>query len=89
MVKSSVKEKVVASEVGVKALVKTAWVVPLSIPPCLIVPLPPPPLRFPDACLQRLTADAECANEDKPMVNATNATVASVLNFGFITISFV
>jgi hypothetical protein len=34
-----VKEKVFGSGVGVKALVKTVWVVPLSFPPCVIVPL--------------------------------------------------
>ncbi len=81
MLKSSVKEKVVGSGVGVKVLVETAWVVPLSRPPCVIVPLLVPSpllttLKFPFAFLQPLSADADCNDENKPMVNATNADVA-------------
>ncbi len=39
MLSSSVKEKVFGSGVAVNILVKTAWFVPLSCPPCVIVPL--------------------------------------------------
>lgn len=88
-VKSSVKENVLGSGVGVKALVKTAWVVPLSLPPCVIVPLVVPlplltTLRFPFAFWQLLKANVDCANENKPMANAANANVVSVLIFSFI-----
>ncbi len=89
MLKSSVKEKVVGSGVGVKVLVETPWVVPLSRPPCVIVPLLVPlplltVLKFPFAFWQPRNADADCDEENKPMVKATNANVANILIFKFI-----
>ena len=68
---------------------KIAWVVPLSLPACVIVALVVPlklltTLKFPFACLQLLTADTDCAKGNKPMVNATNANDPSVLILGFI-----
>ena len=80
--------KVVASGVGVKVREHRLGV-PLSLPPCVNVPLVVPlplltTLRVPCAFLQSLTAAADCPNEEKLRVNATNASHASVLIVGFI-----
>jgi hypothetical protein len=75
--------------VGVKTLVKTAWTVPLSCPPCVIVPLKVPlplltRLIFPFTFWQTAAAETVCADANKTMVKTANAVVANVLILLFI-----